>query len=186
MSASFPVPAPPLDVRPILKVVMTDRRIHWHGIHGAAHWGRVLENGLYLASQNGADVHVVALFAVLHDSRRVNDHWDPGHGRRGAELAAQLRDDLFRLTDAQFDRLYHACKEHTAGKTEGDLTVRTCWDADRLDLGRVGIWPHPRKLCTDEARQTSTIDWALKRSQEGTTPAFVTNEWWSAIAVERA
>ena len=24
---------------------------------------------------------------------------------------------------------------------EGDLTVRTCWDADRLDLGRVGIRP---------------------------------------------
>jgi uncharacterized protein len=30
--------------------------------------------------------------------------------------------------------------------------VQTCWDADRLDLGRVGIIPRPDRLCTEEAR----------------------------------
>jgi uncharacterized protein len=168
---------PSFDVRPILKIVMTDRRVSWYGIHGAAHWGRVLENGLHLAAQNEADPLVVTLFAVLHDSRRVDDGWDPGHGRRGAELALQLRDELFQLTDAQFDCLYYACEHHTDGMTDGDLTVRTCWDADRLDLGRVGIWPDPRKLCTDHARHKPTIAWALERSQKGTIPDFVTNDW---------
>ncbi|HET6424330.1 MAG TPA: hypothetical protein VFG20_11640 [Planctomycetaceae bacterium] len=176
-------PVPPLDVRPILRVVMSDHRVRWNGIHGAAHWGRVLQNGLWLSASNNADAAVVTLFAVLHDSRRVNDHWDPGHGRRGAELARQLRGDLFELTDSQFGQLYHACEHHTAGHTEGDLTVRTCWDSDRLDLGRVGIWPDPRKLCTDHAREKSVIAWALERSQQGTVPPFVTNEWATAVSV---
>jgi uncharacterized protein len=37
------------------------------------------------------------------------------------------------------------------------VTVSTCWDADRLDLGRVGIEPHPDYLCTAEARHPETI-----------------------------
>lgn len=167
----------PLDIRPVLRAVIMDQHVRWHGIHGAAHWGRVLENGLRLAAQNGADPVIVTLFSVLHDSRRVNDHWDPGHGRRGAELATNLRGDLITLADADFDRLYHACEYHTSGDTEGDLTVHTCWDADRLDLGRVGIWPDPRKLCTADAKHKPMIAWALERSQQGLVPEFVTTEW---------
>lgn len=176
----------PIDVCPILRVVMSDRRVSWHGIHGAAHWGRVLENGLHLATRNGADPLVVTLFAVLHDSRRVDDGWDPGHGRRGAELSARLRGDLFQLTDVQFDQLYHACEHHTTGKTESELTIQTCWDADRLDLGRVGIWPDPRKLCTAHAREKPMIAWALERSQRGTIPTFVTEEWESIFVEDHA
>lgn len=172
---------PTIDVLAILRVVMTDDRIHWYGIHGASHWGRVLENGLHVAAQNGADPQVVTLFAVLHDSRRVNDGHDPGHGRRGAELAQTLRGTLIPLNDDDFDRLYYACEHHTSGRTEGDLTVQTCWDADRLDLGRVGIWPDPRRLCTEHARHKPTIAWALQRSQKGTVPAFVSEEWTAVM-----
>ncbi|MFM7531655.1 MAG: hypothetical protein ACKO5J_04035, partial [Rubrivivax sp.] len=46
---------------------------------------------------------------------------------------------------------------HSSGLTEADVTVQTCWDADRLDLGRVGIRPSPRYLCTPAARQPETI-----------------------------
>ena len=28
--------------------------------------------------------------------------------------------------------------------TEADITIQTCWDSDRLDLGRVGMMPEPR------------------------------------------
>jgi len=34
-----------------------------------------------------------------------------------------------------------------------NATVATCWDADRLDLGRVGIKPDARYLFSDEAKE---------------------------------
>jgi uncharacterized protein len=48
---------------------------------------------------------------------------------------------------------------------DGNITVQTCWDADRLDLGRVGTTPDPRYLCTAAAKQSDIIEWALRRSQ---------------------
>jgi len=171
----------PVDLREILRIVADDPHVDWHGIHGAAHWGRVLENGLHLAEHTGADRSVVALFAVFHDSRRVNDDRDLHHGYRGAELAKSLRHSHVFLADAEFELLYDACLRHTDGLTQADVTVQTCWDADRLDLGRVGIWPHPRKLCTDAARSPEMIDWALKRSQAGFVPPFVSGHWEPSI-----
>ena len=41
-----------------------------------------------------------------------------------------------------------------------------CWDADRLDLLRVGIVPDPRRLCTPFARLEETIDGACKRAMD--------------------
>ena len=32
-----------------------------------------------------------------------------------------------------------ACTDHTKGQTAADITIQTCWDADGLDLARVGI-----------------------------------------------
>ena len=69
------------------------------GIHGLSHWARVLENGRRLAAVNGAILEVVELFAVLHDARRENEGMDPGHGRRGADLAALLRYPFIQLDD---------------------------------------------------------------------------------------
>ncbi len=66
--------------------------------------------------------------------------------------------------------------EHTMGKTTGDVTVQTCWDADRLDLGRVGIRPHHKYLCTKAAKDAQMIAWAYHRSITNAVPAIV-NEW---------
>ena len=38
------------------------------------------------------------------------------------------------------------------------------WDADRLDLGRVGIRPAPKRLCTDAARAPEVVLAAYVRS----------------------
>ena len=96
----------------------------------------VLENGLRLAKTTGAKVEIIQLFAIFHDARRINESVDDGHGRRGAELAAELRGRLFDVSDEDFDLLYEACAAHTDGLTAGELTIRSCWDADRLNLGR--------------------------------------------------
>ena len=53
-------------------------------------------------------------------------------------FAAELRGKLFDLNDDDFDLLFVACVGHMDRPTDDDPTVQTCWDADRLDLGRVG------------------------------------------------
>jgi len=46
-----------------------------------------------------------------------------------------------------------ACEGHTYKGYHDDVTIQTCWDADRLDLGRVGITPDPDRMCTGMGRQ---------------------------------
>ena len=57
-------------------------------MHGPPHWKQVEQNGLEIAETSRADLVVVRLFAVLHDSQRWNDGYDPEHGIRAAEVAA--------------------------------------------------------------------------------------------------
>jgi uncharacterized protein len=166
-----------VDVRGIVAEILADYPLPARGIHGVVHWARVTENGLRLAEATGADVEVVTLFALFHDARRENDGRDPGHGRRGAELARRLRGRLFELPDARFELLYRACEWHTEGEHDPDATVLTCWDADRLDLGRVGIVPSPKYLCTATGKSPATIDWAHERSVTGHEPPIVTDLW---------
>ena len=166
-----------LHLKPLVHAILEDYALPWHGTHGVSHWARVLENGLRLAQKTGATIEVVELFAVFHDSRRVNEGVDGGHGKRGAELAATLRGDWFNLPDADFDLLYAACVGHTDGETDADITIQTCWDSDRLDLGRVGIYPEPNRLCTEAAKQPDILKWADGRGCFEIVPEIVQGEW---------
>lgn len=123
-----------------------------YSIHGPGHWQRVERNGLILAKETGANTTVVRLFAIFHDSQRKNDHSDPGHGLRGAEFARQCRGEYLRISDEMFEQLYFACAHHTDTFYHNDITIGTCWDADRLDLTRVGIQPDPQYLNTEFAK----------------------------------
>ena len=159
----------------IIEAILADYRLPLRGEHGIVHWARVLENGLRIAEVNGAHTEVVTLFALFHDSKRINEHWDKDHGLRGADFARSLRGKLVHLDDVQFDLLYEACRLHTDGLVEADPTLQACWDADRLDLGRVGILPRPQRLCTEAAR--SLLDWAHHRAEAGHEPAEVLKAW---------
>lgn len=136
----------------------------FHGNHGVVHWARVLENGLRIAEDTGADREVVALFALFHDARRVDENRDDDHGLRDALFAQSLRGTLIYLDDTQFDLLFEACRLHADGLTTGERTLLTCRDADRLDLGRVGIVPSPRYLGTKVA--SNLIPWGHVRAVE--------------------
>lgn len=122
-------------------------------LHGPDHWRRVECNGLELAQASGADVDVVRLFAVFHDSCRENEGFAPEHGERGAELALELHGDLFQLHEHQLEFLVEACQGHHHGGTTDMITVGTCWDADRLDLPRVGTAPEERYMSTAEGQR---------------------------------
>ena len=117
-------------------------------------------NGLIIAERTGASTNVVELFAFIHDSCRENEWTDHEHGHRSADYVDELRATVLAISDEEAQLLAFACRHHSDGMTDGDITVQTCWDADRLDLGRVGIRPHPAKLCTAAARDVKLIDWA--------------------------
>ncbi len=159
----------------IMGEILRGYALRVHGDHGVVHWARVMENGLRVAEANGGDREVVALFAMFHDSRRINECRDHGHGMRGGELARSLRGTLIHLDDARFELLFQACCLHTDGLVEGDPTLLACWDADRLDLGRVGITPKPQRLCTDAARELR--EWAHERARSNHTPSEVLASW---------
>jgi len=166
-----------MNLKPIVHAILEDYALPRAGTHGVSHWARVLENGLRLAQATGANIEVVQLFAIFHDSRRVNEGIDFGHGWRGAQLATQLRGRLFDLADEEFKLLYEACEGHTDGLTDGDITVQTCWDSDRLDLGRVSIYPEAHLLCTPAAWLPATIKWADGRGAFEVVPELVWETW---------
>lgn len=125
-------------------------------IHGESHWKRVAAAGLALLPRvPDADPALVFLFALFHDSMRFNDNHDPLHGSRRAVLARELRGEAFDLEEAEMGLLGFACEEHTNGDVDSHPTVGVCWDADRLNLWRVGIRSDPHGLSTEAARSAS-------------------------------
>ena len=62
-------------------------------------------------------------------------------------------------------QLTEACRYHSMGRLSKDVTIQTCWDADRLDLGRVGERPNPTYLGNKVSRDNEFIKEALLRSK---------------------
>lgn len=140
------------------------------GWHGPRHWARVAHHALALSRAAGADPLVPYLFAWVHDSQRVNDGEDPEHGARAADFVRDEADGLFAFLDRNERHLLaDACEQHSNGVTDGPIWAQACWDADRLDLWRVGVEPLPRYLCTPHGRRADVIGAALAlvRCDEG-------------------
>lgn len=106
----------------------------------------------------GADALSVFLFALFHDAMRENDGHDPEHGRRGAILARELLGDWQLVDSSRLNLLVAACAQHTDGLLSSDPTIGVCWDADRLNLWRVGKRPDARFLSTELAREPARIE----------------------------
>lgn len=124
--------------------------------HGMSHWQRVERNGILLSMHDGClrkeiYINVVRAFAYLHDKCRIDDYEDYGHGVRSANMIPTIRDTvLAALSDDEIALLERACRYHTTAHFTGDPTVDVCFDADRLDLGRVGISPNPKLMATEQ------------------------------------
>ena len=131
-------------------------------LHGLDHWFRVWKNAQLLTGlSTSADLEVVGLYAVFHDSMRLNDGDDPDHGNRAYNLwerLNQIQDIEQFLTQHQRELFFEACTEHSQGYRTTDPTIAVCWDADRLDLHRKGIWPDTRYMSTQ-----SGIDLTMNR-----------------------
>lgn len=122
-------------------------------LHGIRHWDRVYENGQRLLTPEVNEL-VVALFAYLHDSCRMNDYADLQHGPRAAQFIDSIRQSyLSEVTDDEIELLKEACRLHTSAHTTRNPTIDACFDADRLDLWRVGITPDPERLATEKGKE---------------------------------
>ena len=139
------------NIDPLIDKVKQVSRAGWElgTCHGVSHWERVERNGLLLATEQ-VNTTVVRLFAYLHDKWRIDNWEDLEHGKRAAENLPALRGTLLAwLTDEEFSLLCKACELHTVCHRTGNLTIDACFDADRLDLMRVGITPDPKKMATE-------------------------------------
>lgn len=169
----------------LINNVLGEFRLKPTSQYGPSHWARVLVNGRILAAETGADLQVVELFAILHDSKRRNESDDPDHGKRAAAFAETLRGLLFDLSDDAFNLLYDACAFHNEGGTSGHITLQTCWDADRLDLGRRRKTPMIESLCTESARDPDILNPAHERASNLEVPAFVSEEWGLNLSLKK-
>lgn len=146
----------------LIALIKSEFKIDWQGIHGANHWARVLNHGKNIGQIRKADLLVIELFGFLHDSCRLNDGRDPQHGARAAEFVHGIHGDYFQLNAKQLDKLCFAMQNHSGGETSTDATIQTCWDSDRLDLGRVGIFPSPQYLSQEASLFIDlAFDWSL-------------------------
>lgn len=120
--------------------------------HTKAHCARVLLLALYIGHQKGLsdeEMDALGMAAVFHDSRRLDDRIDKGHGGRAAEYYK----DYCRKHDLSYDAgtyyiSYYHDRDDSFGLSEisksPDLSERTVLlykifkDADALDRFRLG------------------------------------------------
>ncbi len=167
-----------METEKLLPEILSQFALDPNGLHGLPHWARVLENALCLARETDVNPEILELFAILHDSRRISDGEDRDHGLRSGDFALHCRDQGCVLNDEDFLRLHMAIVGHTKCCSDpGDETIRICWDAERLDLPRLGLTPRANTMHTEAAQNPALVEWAGKRSRHGHVPKLVETRW---------
>jgi uncharacterized protein len=161
-------------------------------LHGPPHWARVHRFGLALAERVDLPAEgrvCVELFAWLHDLAREDDGPGAQHAIDGAvQIDAVLPAIAGALSPAQIETVRAAIRYHSDGMVAGgawdagafegidwprDLLVATvgcCWDADRLDLPRVGIAPNDRYMSIAAWREVESLSARIHRRAAASIP----------------
>ena len=142
----------------LLEIVKDNFKLDLYGIHGIYHWQRVYKNTQILAKHYKVKSKVFELFALFHDSKRKNEYSDLSHGFRASKFVEDLIEKReIVLDEDDKNRFLYAIANHTISDENNplfnDLIVQICFDADRLDLGRIGIEPEERYMMTDFAKK---------------------------------
>lgn len=89
---------------------------------------------------------------IKYKAKRYADHPDPA---KLIETLMSTREEAgVSLDNRQMHDLTLAVMEHNDGKVSADCgTVGVCWDADRLELPRVGIIPNAKLLSTKAGKR---------------------------------
>jgi len=107
--------------------------------HGWEHVERVLDMATRLAVKHGADVEVVRLSALLHDSERGET---PNiHVNKSEKFARDLLSGM-DISHSKIEAILRAIRNHHTEEPERleTLEEKILWDADKLDaLGLIGL-----------------------------------------------
>ncbi|ASJ00294.1 HD domain-containing protein [Thermococcus gorgonarius] len=113
------------------------------GTHGFSHVERVFNLCMHIGREEGADLEVLALAALLHDIARPLE--DAGkvedHAAEGARIARRYLKSL-GYPDEKVEAVAHAIEAHrfSRGPEPRTLEAKILSDADKLDaIGAVGI-----------------------------------------------
>lgn len=148
----------------ILKEILNEYQLDLlNGMNGLNHWSRIIENAFLLSEYNKANKKVLVAFAFFHKIKRNNEEQDTNEGYKGAQLLRYYENEL-GLNEEEFDQAYFACVNFNEFKTHDNLTIATCWDAERLDLMRTGLYPREDDLQSTYAKNAGTITWAVRRA----------------------
>jgi uncharacterized protein len=139
-----------IDWRVLCEHVASHATLALSPLHGIHHWANVIRTAGVLGSHlPGINSRVTALFGLIHDCCRWNEGSDREHGSRAAAFARSLQGRYFHLDDRELVLLTEACAGHSDGRITDDLTVGACWDADRINLVRLGYAPVERFMSLD-------------------------------------
>ena len=105
-------------------------------LHGISHLRRVAILSGRLANAVGEDVESAIVMGFLHDCARRNDKNDIDHARDSEVLARGLIERFYSHLDV--DRICEAIAGHADGDVTSDPFTGCLWDADRLELKRIG------------------------------------------------
>ena len=112
------------DVDTVVAIVLARATRPHSRLHGERHWQCVGWTAALLARDvPTADREIAFLFALLHDSQRLNDDYDPQHGPRAAAIAQESHGHAFTLAPERLRLLVDACAGHTDGRTAADATT---------------------------------------------------------------
>lgn len=163
---------------------MEERVEFWHHaslFHTKSHCARVLRFALMIAAQMGlspAESELLAAASVFHDSRRLGDGYDTGHGQRAADYYRAFCEE----NGQPFDLLCYnvifwhdrhdedgiaAIEMRLPERKNGVLLYQIFKDADALDRFRLGPdGLDTRYLRTKEALQLVDYARALWASEQ--------------------
>jgi len=120
-------------------------------LHGISHLRQVSLLAGKIASASGADVESAMVAGFLHDAGRTDDFGGNQHALDSAILARPLLIRLYPHIDA--DLVCYAIARHADGMTTDDPLIGSLWDADRLELKRIGRYVREDLLSTAEGKR---------------------------------
>ena len=121
--------------------------------HTKEHCARVLLLALVIAHETGLsheEMDALSIAAIFHDSRRLDDWLDQGHGKRAAAYYKDycLKHDEMAFDDKAYYIMYYHDQDDSIGLSEiekivspsekGTLLYKIFKDADGLDRLRLG------------------------------------------------
>lgn len=120
-------------------------------IHGLDHLRNVGYLSGKFAAELGISLETAIIGGFLHDCARSDDSDDAFHAEKSALLARKLIKKNYSNIDEEL--VYKTILFHSGGKTTDNHIQGCVWDADRLDLIRLGIQPKKELLSTEPGKR---------------------------------